>query len=192
MGGEIEVQDLKVGDRVLTLDHGFQTIKWIGARKVAAVGKFAPIEFAAGTIGNTRAIKVSPQHRMLVSGAQVELYVDELEALVAAKHLVDGKRVRVVEGGEVEYFHILFDQHEIVYAEGCRSESFHPGVQGVNGLDVATREELYALFPELAASEFKSYGDTCRVCLNKREAMALRDSVLRSPDEANGGQNQAA
>ncbi len=59
------------------------------------------------------------------------------------------------EGGEVEYFHMLLDTHEIIYAEGAPSESFHLGEQGWKALDQATRNEILTLFPELAGGRFE-------------------------------------
>ena len=50
----------------------------------------------------------------------------------------------------MEYFHILFDGHEIIFAEGAEAESFHPGEQALSTLEDAAREELLTLFPELA------------------------------------------
>ena len=45
------------------------------------------------------------------------------ELMVKARHLVNGKTVRVQEGGFVDYFQLLFDQHHIIYAEGIAAES---------------------------------------------------------------------
>ena len=68
----------------------------------------------------------------------------------------------------MEYFHLLFDQHEIVYAEGIPSESYHPGVMSVNAFDIETREEIFALFPELRDS-LPSYGKSARITLKPHE-----------------------
>jgi hypothetical protein len=57
------------------------------------------------------------------------------------------ERVQPHEG--VSYLHILFDQHEIVRADGAWSESFQPGVQTLNGLGAEQRAEIFALFPAL-------------------------------------------
>ena len=172
--GEVAVEDLRVGDSVWTLDNSAQTIRWIGSKRVAAIGPLAPVLIPEGTLGNNRDIRVSPQHRMLISGWQAELFFGEAEVLVAAKHLVDGSVIRSVPGGEVEYFHILFDRHEIVLADGAPSESFHPGDQGLAGLGEATRAELLTLFPELEMAGSAGYGPAARRSLKAHEAALLR------------------
>ncbi|SHI36903.1 Hint domain-containing protein [Wenxinia saemankumensis] len=165
-----DVADLAPGDMVVTRDHGLQPVRWIGRRRVSGAGRFAPIEFAPRSLtGLERRIRVSPQHRMLINGPRAELLFGEREVLAAATHLVDGRGIRQVAGGEVDYVHILFDAHEIVYAEGAATESFHPGDVGLASLAPAAREELFALFPELRALP-AAYGDTARRTLKRHEA----------------------
>ncbi|TRD14702.1 Hint domain-containing protein [Palleronia caenipelagi] len=147
--GWVQVEDLSVGDLVVTRDNGIKPIQWIGRRTVAAVGNFAPILFKAGTIGNTRDLRVSPQHRVLRSGWALEMLFGVDQALVPAKSMVDGKNVLILEGGEIEYYHIMFDQHEVICSEGAWTESFLPGPEAINSVDRAARQELLTLFPEL-------------------------------------------
>ena len=171
--GDVAVQDLVPGDLVLTRDHGLQPIRWAGMARRVAIGALAPIEIAAGALGNDRSLRVSPQHRMLLTGWQAELMFGEPEVLVPAKALVNDRTIRRVEGGTVDYHHILFDRHEIVFAEGAPSESFHPGEQGWKALDAATRAEILALFPELEGRGFGSYGAAARLSLRDHEGRAL-------------------
>ena len=115
-----------------------------------ATGVLAPILIRKGALGNDRDLRVSPQHRMLLQGWQAEMLFGEEEVLATAKSLVNDHSILRDEGGEVEYFHMLFDTHEIIYAEGAPSESFHPGEQGWKTLDQGTRDEILTLFPELS------------------------------------------
>ncbi len=171
--GEKPIESLEVGDLVRTADHDYQPIRWIGASKVQAIGNIAPILIKAGTLGNSRDLRVSPQHRMLLGGWQAEMLFGTDEVLVAAKHLVNDSTILRVEGGEVEYFHMLFDTHEIVFAEGAPSESFHPGQEGWGALAEEARAEILALFPELAAGDFSAYGTSARRTLKSHEAAAV-------------------
>lgn len=170
--GERPIESLRPGDQVVTLDHGLQTLRWIGSRRVPARGALAPINFAAGVIGNSRPLAVSPQHRVLIEGPKAELLFGERQVLVPAKHMLGHDGVWRGEGGEVEYFHMLFDCHEIVYAEGALTESFHPGKGGLDALAEAARAEIFALFPELASLP-ESYGPAARTSLRAHEAAVL-------------------
>lgn len=176
--GERAIEDLAPGDLVFTLDHGYQPIRWIGSSTVAGKGRFAPIVIEAGALGNSRRLAVSPQHRMLLSGWQAELLFDEPEVLVAAKLLINDSTIRAEERDEVEYFHMLFDAHEIVLADGAPSESFHPGHVGWGALAEAAREEILSLFPELEAQGFATYGPAARRSLTAAEARVARDTLL--------------
>lgn len=171
--GERPVESLRPGDLVITADSGLQRVRWTGRREVPAQGNLAPVRIRQGVLGNTRDLIVSPQHRMLCTGHRAELLFSQNEVLVPALHLVDGKDVLCEAGGTVTYVHILFDRHEVVFAEGVPSESFHPGHMGLEGIADPAREELFAVFPELR-SNIGSYGPTSRLVLRKHEALALR------------------
>ncbi|WP_170330604.1 Hint domain-containing protein [Ruegeria arenilitoris] len=170
--GEVPVEKLQVGDMVQTLDHGMQPIRWIGRRTVRAKGSFSPVLIKKGTMGNRRDLLVSQQHRMLISDWRVELNTGYSEALAPAKQLLDGESVILKTGGLVTYYHLMFDQHEIVWAEGCPSESFHPGVMSWNSLENDARQEILSLFPELSTQGLASYGPSARPSLSAFETRA--------------------
>ena len=170
--GEVAIEHLTPGQMISTLDHGYQPLRWIGSRTVPAQGRMAPIVIRAGVLGNKRDLRVSPQHRMLIRGAQAQLLFGEDEVLVAAKHLSNWDGVFTDTGGEVEYFHMMFDGHQIVFADGAESESFHPGTVGMGALEEAARDEVLGLFPELA-TDLGAYGPTVRMCLKQYEAQLL-------------------
>ena len=172
--GQTAVERLAVGDLVATRDHGNQPIRWIGAREVSGNGRFAPVVIAADTYGDHGELRVSPQHRILIRNAQAELMFGQREVLVKAKHLVNGRSVRIeTTAAVVEYFHIMFDQHEIVYSEGLESESFHPGQEILDGLEAETRHEILALFPQLEAISGAGYGPSARPTVTGTEARLM-------------------
>ena len=170
--GERPIETLKPGDMVDTLDRGPQPLRWIGRRTVPATGVLAPIRFATGSYGNHRDLLVSPQHRMLCRGYAAQLLFGESEVLAPAKALVDDFQVTIDYGGMVTYVHMLFDRHEIVIANGAPSESFYPGVCGLDSLSDPSRDELFRLFPALR-SDAGSYGPASRTCIKGSEARAL-------------------
>ncbi|AWZ18838.1 type I secretion target repeat protein [Roseovarius sp. TM1035] len=170
--GERPVESLRLGDMVVTRDHGLQPIRWVGKRTVAGLGDFAPISIASSVMGGQEPLLVSPQHRLLFTGYQAELLFGESEVLVAAKHMVNGRDVTVSPRDAVTYIHIMFDRHEIIYADGIGTESFYAGDMALGAIDAAAREELFAIFPELRSAP-GHHRDTARSCLRRHEAQLL-------------------
>ena len=173
--GEKPIEELVAGDMIVTKDNGLQNIRWIGSTTVPATGRFAPIMIQKGAMGNARNLRVSPQHQMLIEGWKAELLFGEREVLVSAKYLVNQDTIYVSEGDTVEYFHILFDTHQIIFANGTPSESFHPSKMTIGALAKETREEIFNLFPELQESP-DAYGSVVRTCLKKHEAKVLSEN----------------
>lgn len=122
-GRQVPIELLASGDRVLTRDSGPQEVRWIGMQTVRATGTFAPITIAAGALNNDRALVVSPNHRLFIYQRIDALGAGQKEILVKAGLLVNGTSVTQEPGGFVDYFQILFDRHEILYAEGIAAES---------------------------------------------------------------------
>jgi hypothetical protein len=149
------IQALRPDDLVTTLGNGSQPLRWVGSRHVPVaemlqMPELQPIEFAPGVIGNARALRVSPQHRILLNDWRAQVFFGEDEVLIPAKAMVNGGTIRQVLPAEgVTYIHLLFDRHEILVCEGALSESFHPGEAGLLALDAAQRRELELLFPAL-------------------------------------------
>jgi hypothetical protein len=176
-GGEVPVETLLPGDLVLTQDEGAQPLRWIGRRRVAARGDFAPIRIAANTFGTHRDLLLSPLHRVLIRDSLAELLFGEREVLVAARDLVNDRSVRRIEGGEVEYVHILFDRHQVVFSEGLPTESFLPGPQTARSFEAAIVEEICALFPEIDPATGAGYSAAARRTLKRYEARLLLNTA---------------
>lgn len=128
-GMQKPIEELSIGDRVLTRDHGPRKIRWIGHQTVRATGSFAPIIIKKGTINNENDLTVSPNHRLFIYQRKNRLQAGRAEVLVKAKLLVNGVNVVQSDGGFVEYFQLLFDNHEIIYAEGIAAESMFVDTQ---------------------------------------------------------------
>ncbi|MEI2805816.1 MAG: Hint domain-containing protein [Albidovulum sp.] len=169
--GDAPVETLVPGDLVDTFDRGPRPLRWTGRQTVDGTGGFAPVRIAKGALGNRRALVVSPQHRMLVTGWQAELLFGEPEVLVAAVHLVGRPGIERAPVTEVDYCHLLFDDHELIFAEGAPTESFHPGSILLEE-DRALYAEIVSIFPELAARDVKDV-PAARPVVAGREARAL-------------------
>ncbi|MEP1963857.1 Hint domain-containing protein [Tateyamaria sp.] len=122
-GAQVPIEDLEVGSRVLTRNDGPQKVRWIGQTTVRAVGEFAPIRIRANTLNNDRDLIVSPDHRLFIYQRQDRLGAGRSELLVKARHLLNDDTVTIQDGGFVDYFELLFDSHQIIYAEGIAAES---------------------------------------------------------------------
>lgn len=179
--GTRPVEELREGDRVFTRDNGIQEIRWAGQRhltveELAKTPKFMPIMIRKGALGaNTpeRDMVVSPNHRMLIVSEIAQVMFGEREVLVAAKHLLGLDGVSQANVGEVSYVHILFDQHEVVLGDATWSESFQPGDYSMRGIADQSRDEILALFPELATTEGLNDYSAARMSLKKHEAKLL-------------------
>ena len=179
--GEVAVEDLREGDRIITRDNGIQELRWIGRKTLdwkdlAANSHLKPILIRQGSLGNglpERDMMVSPNHRILVANERTALYFEEHEVLVAAKHLIDNKGIRQVDSLGTTYIHFMFDQHEVVLSNGAWAESFQPGDQSLNGLGNAQRQEIFELFPDLKTPVGIESYSAARRTLKKHEAVLL-------------------
>ena len=188
--GETPVENLKVGDLIQTLDHGLQPIRWIGHRHLSA-GDLAenenvrPIRIRKNVVSDGKGVGdlvVSPQHRILISSKVAQRMFGDAEVLVSAKQLLGIEGVDIADDFEnVTYFHILFDQHEIVYANGVPSESLYLGREALRSLTTAGREEIHALFPEVTSPTFMPV--PCRMIIPNKRArqLALRHGSNGKP-----------
>lgn len=172
--GPVPVEELALGDRIRTRDNGYQPVRWLGKTTVPAIGTWAPIKISAGTLGTSRDLLVSPQHRMLLSGPQTSLMFDSTEVLASACHLLNDHSILRQAGGVVTYYHILLDRHEIIFAEDSPTESFFPGDQALEALGGEALYSLLQTVPDLRSNP-AGFGPTARPCLRRRETLALRN-----------------
>lgn len=175
------IEDLRPGDQVSTRDNGPQEVLWSGSRRMTGARLFAmpymrPVRIRMGALGVERPdqeMLVSPDHQMLVQGARAMDLFNEPEVLVAARHLVNGNTISVhQQAREVTYVHLLFEQHEIITANGVPSESFHPASANLEQLDPDDRGRLFELMPDLSGDR-ATYGGYARRILRESEAAIL-------------------
>ncbi len=122
-GAQVPIEDLKIGDRVLTRDAGPQEIRWIGETTLRAVGDYAPVVITEGALFNTRDLVLSPDHRLFIYQREDHLGAGRSEVLVKVRHLINDDTVYRQDGGFFDFFQILFDDHQIIYAEGIAAET---------------------------------------------------------------------
>jgi hypothetical protein len=169
-GAQRAVEDLREGDMVLTRDDGPQPVRWIGQSTVRATGDFAPIRIDAGTLNNANDLLVSPDHRLFIYQRRDHLGAGRSELLIKAHHLINGESVRRVEGGHVDYFQILFDAHQIIYAEGIAAETLL--------VDSRTRAALPEELDKRLTSTLPTHTNRLRAEFELNEALVRRPDAV--------------
>ncbi len=162
--GEVPVRWLRPGDKVRTRDHGVQPIRWVGRFRVLIAEMDARPDLAPYELHSPsgRNLIVSPQHRVFLSGAQLERYFGVEEALCPAKFLGGARRYQP-QGVEFSYYHFLCDHHEIVQANGIWVETLLAGDQ----------TELMMTRPGAALPDLAQPQIAARYCLKSWEARLL-------------------
>lgn len=188
--GPHAVEDLSVGDMVITQDGGPQPVVWITSSQRSWPGDdeaHKPILFSAGSLGMglpSSDLCVSPQHHILIAHPACADLFGAAAVLAPAKGLTDLPGVRVMKGKRVaEYFHLMFAQHEIVMAHGVPTESFYPGPMAVRMLSPAQRSTLFAVVPTLKDDPESGYGPTARPKITRRQAEKLVRAILAARHE---------
>lgn len=161
--GIVRIEDLCVGMPVCTQNSQVEPIRWIGRKKIgrqelAKNPKLHPVCITAGALGGgipERDLRVSRQHRMLVSSKIVDRMFGTKDALISAIKLTKLPGIYVEDRVDaVEYFHVLFDRHEVIFAEGAPSESLCTGPEALKAVSSEAREEILAIFPELSDKDY--------------------------------------
>lgn len=155
--GEIAVEDLRAGDRVLTRDNGMQAIAWVGHKPVGlaemtATPSLCPVRIAAGALGHglpESDMVVSGEHRLLIVNDAAQLYFEEREVLVAAKDLVGRPGVTWAAPFATTLVAIAFDSHEVILANGAWTESLDPAHPAKPGPTQTGPAEIYTHFPDM-------------------------------------------
>jgi len=121
--GKKKIQELNINDEIVNHDQKSIKIKWIGKQIInpvfAKLNKELPIKISANAIDINipeRDLFLSPDHSIFLEGLMIN-----------AKALVNGHTIYQVSEwkDDVEYYHIMTENHEIIYSEGVPSETLH-------------------------------------------------------------------
>ena len=179
--GTCPVEEIAPGQTILTRDNGPQEVLWTGQHRLGGARLFAmphlrPIRLRAGALATgipDGDLIVSPEHRLLVTGASARALFGEAEVLVEARDLLDDRRVTVEHGlTEVRYIHLLTARHQVIWANGVASETFHPARADLTLIDPAARDALLSVAPGIGTDP-AAYGADARRCLTRPEAAIL-------------------
>jgi hypothetical protein len=119
--GPVAVEDLRVGDRVITHEGCDEPIVWIGHRTVNCGAHpkpetVWPVRVSTGAFGENvpaRDLYLSPDHAVFVN-----------HVLVPIKLLVNGTSIAQVKRTAVTYYHVELPRHAVILAEGLPVESY--------------------------------------------------------------------
>ena len=173
------VELLTEGDRVQTKDNGCQAVLWIGNRRLTGARLFAmphlrPVRINTGALEMNvpdAELVVSPDHRIVLRGPRASALFNCDEVLVRARDLINDRTVLIDDAlCEVTYYHLLLPSHQIVFANGVETESFHPAGAALDANQWAALDDR---IPDLTADPF-AYGSYARRALNQSEAAILR------------------
>jgi hypothetical protein len=179
--GDRAVEDLQPGDRVLTRDDGPQEVLWTGHSHVSGarlhvIPDLRPVRIRANALDTglpDAELLVSPRHRVLLRGPAARVLFDTDEVLVAAGDLVNDRTITVARGLRgVTYVHLMLARHQVVWANGVPSETFHPAEAPLERLEASQRERLFRLFPDIARDPAR-YGAPARRLLTRAEAAIM-------------------
>jgi hypothetical protein len=162
--GHIPVEDLQVGDLVMTLDEGLQPVRWIGCNRVDSKDlsrntRLRPIRIKANALGvgqPEQDLLVSRQHRIMVRSVIAERIFGTNEVLIPANKLlcIDGVEEET-PAADIEYWHFLFDAHQLVWSNGALTESLYTGPEALRTVSQEARAEIETLFPEICRPGFR-------------------------------------
>lgn len=141
--GAVAVQDLAIGDLVLTADGPPVPVRWVGRQTVVAA--FGPDEARRPVLIRAGALAPGLPARDLRLTADHALLLDGL--LVQAGALVNGTTIRPMTteelGARYTVFHVETELHEAVLAEGVPAETF---IDNVARRRFDNYEEFVALY----------------------------------------------
>ncbi|GAB4284456.1 MAG: Hint domain-containing protein [Roseovarius sp.] len=179
--GERPVETLRAGDRVLTRDNGLQRVRWVGRCRLGAADlhrapRLRPVRIRSGALAARlpeHDIMVSAGHRILIRDDRAARFFEDSEVLVAACDLLSLAGVEIVDTESVGYVQFMFDQHQVVLANGMWSESFCPDGPALAALAPDARRQILALFPGLADARGRAGYRPARKPLSGAESRLL-------------------
>ena len=156
--GNVAVENLAVGDLVVTASGATRPIRWLGHRPVdtrryAVPQQAAPIRICAHAFGQgrpARDLMVSPGHSICVDVIG--------EVLIPALHLINGSTIIQTDIIKVVYWHIELDEHEIILAEGLPTESYLE----MGNRSFFAENQIVALVESLPDRPVRTHADFCR------------------------------
>lgn len=169
--GPRPIEQIGPDELVVTRDNGLQKVLWSGRRDVIGMGSQAPVRIAAGVLGAARDVLVTQNHRLLLDDWRSDYFFGCSESLIQAKHMVGQPGISLAPRARMSVHHLLFERHEVVFADQCATESLFMGQMSLRSFARSALEEVAAYFPELISDRRQPV--PARPCVRPREARVL-------------------
>lgn len=176
--GTIAIEDLKAGDLILTEGGGSAEVLYAASQtfsesSMRAFSKLRPIVVPRNAIAQNEPnadLLVSPLHRILIRDAELQILFGLDAAFIAARDL---PYVRPAPFKDTTYVHVLCQDHSVIRANGCESETLFPGDVALSSVSPGARERIEATLENIGTQK------TAYPCLTAQEASFWRDAVQR-------------
>ncbi len=175
--GHMPIQDLTPGDLIHTADNGLQPLLWIGSREITrarlhVAPQLVPVKISKDAFGPGLPMAdmwVSPAHRFLLRSKRFNDQYGENEVLAPASGLINGTTITTdTTKQDTRYVHMLFEEHQVIFAENVPTESFFPNPDTLMALTEQAREQVFTTLPDLRSHPF-SYSPPARLALRARD-----------------------
>jgi hypothetical protein len=184
--GDVAVEDLTVGDHVMTISGAMLPVQWIGTRDVNCRAHPSPelvwpIRIAAGAFAPgapSRDLWVSPDHALYLQGV-----------LIPVRHLVNDRTIVRQAVDTVRYYHVELPRHDVLLAEGLPAESYLETGGRSNFANGDTAMQLHPDFRArsgFVARQWDAYG-YAPLTVTGREVELVRRRLDERADKLNPG-----
>lgn len=157
--GQIAIEDLLPGDRVVTADGTARQLLWKG-RTTLVPGRAGPqgrnlrlTRIMADSFGMQRPLScviAGPSARLLHTPDHLRAVAGGAQILTPVQEFIDG--MNVIETGPptpVELFHLCLRRHAVIRVNGLEFETYHPGPHALRMLGPALRSLYLNLFAHI-------------------------------------------
>ncbi|NOD63147.1 MULTISPECIES: Hint domain-containing protein [unclassified Ruegeria] len=185
--GEVLIQDIEPGMRVMTTDGTLETVRMRLSRTLRHADllkkpELYPVCIMAGSLGHglpRRDLIVSRQHRMLVRSAIAQRMFATRDVLISAIRLTELPGIYVDDlATKVTYHHLIFERHVVLFAEGAPSESLFTGPEALKSLSPEAQQELLKLFPSLISDQ--EMAPACHIPSGRRQKTLVARHIRNS------------
>ncbi|MEJ1996751.1 MAG: Hint domain-containing protein [Maritimibacter sp.] len=185
--GEVLARDLKPGDRLLTFDHGFQPLRWVGANTVVyredtdilpIDADHGPVRLRAGKYGSDKDdgnLVMAPGQRVLIAGDLNETLFGAPEVLAAAGDLTHLKHIDMLDRPTGRRVHILLDAQELIRVNNVWLESLVPDMWSIAVGYPDLADEMVDALPRLRYDSYEACYVSSRPGLEAREAALVEE-----------------